>query len=137
MKLMKTMNPIQMITNDVRFQTEKGQRFSLRAAAIFIENGSALFATNASRDYYYPIGGAVELGETTQQAALREVSEEIGITCQVNRLLFIQENFFKRDDGAFKDLTCHEITFYFLMKPQEIQKIETHSFTSNNTLTEY
>lgn len=134
---MKTMNPIQMITNDVSFQTTDNKRFRLRAAAIFVENNRALFATNEAKDYYYPIGGAVELGESTEQAVIREVLEETGIRARIDRLVFVQENFFIRDDGTAKGLNCHEITFFFLMKPIEKSNLSGHSFISNNTFVEH
>ncbi len=134
---MKTINPIQMITNDISFQTKDNKRFRLRAAALFIENNQVLFATNDTKDYYYPIGGAVELGETTEQAVVREVLEETGICAQIDRLAFVQENFFIRNDGTAKGLKCHEITFFFLMRPIEKSTLGGHSFISNNTIVEH
>ena len=116
---MKISNMTEMINNDICFQTKDKRRFRLRAAAIIIENGCVLFATNDMEKYYYTIGGGIELGETAEQAVLREVKEETGIDYQIERLAFIQENFFKRDDGMLKDLSCHEVTFYFLMKNRQ------------------
>ena len=133
---MKISNTINMINNDVCFQTKDNRRFRLRAAAIIIENGAILFATNDIEKYYYSIGGAVELGETAEEAVLREVKEETGIAYQIERLAFIQENFFRRDDGILKGLACHEITFYFLMKSRGTQKLNSHSKTANNTVDE-
>lgn len=133
---MKISNSIKMYTDDVCFQTDDKRRFRLRAAAIIIENGCVLFATNEMENYYYSIGGAIELGETAEQAVLREVFEETGITYEIDRLAFIQENFFKRDDGMLKDLSCHEITFYFLMKSRGTQQLNSHSKTCNNTIDE-
>ncbi len=126
---MKLSNPITMNTNDICFQTTDNRRFRLRAAAIIIENNHILFASNASETYYYSIGGGVELGETMEHAVLREVWEETGIHYEIDRLAFVQENFFKRDDGMLKGLSCHEITFYFLMKPRGTQELDSHSTT--------
>ncbi|MBQ8482290.1 MAG: NUDIX domain-containing protein [Alphaproteobacteria bacterium] len=125
-----------MINNDICFQTKDNRRFRLRAAAVIIENGSVLFATNDVEKYYYSVGGAIELGETAEQAVLREVKEETGVDYEIDRLLFIQENFFKRDDGMLKDLSCHEITFYFLMKSRGTQQLNSHSKTANNMIDE-
>ena len=96
--------------------TACAKRFRLRAAAIIIENNKVLFAHNDSDTYYYSVGGGVHLGETMEDAVLREVYEETGIHYEIERLAFIQENFFKRDDGMLKGLDCHEVTFYYLMK---------------------
>lgn len=68
---MKTVNSVEMISNDICFQTNDKWRFRLRAAAIIIENGAVLFATNDAEDYYYTIGGRVELGETAEEAVRR------------------------------------------------------------------
>ena len=68
---MKVSNPIDMQNNDISFQTDDDRRFRLRAAAIIIENGEVLFATNTAEKYYYSIGGAIELGETAEHAVCR------------------------------------------------------------------
>ncbi|MGN1091578.1 MAG: NUDIX hydrolase [Alphaproteobacteria bacterium] len=124
---MKLSNSIEMLNEDVCFQTKDNRRFRLRAAAIIIEDGCVLFATNDSEHYYYSIGGGVHLGETMENAVLREVYEETGIHYEIDRLAFIQENFFKRDDGMLKGLSCHEITFFFLMKSKGSQELNSNS----------
>ena len=133
---MKLSNTIQMINNDVCFETEDKRRFRLRAAGIIIEKGSVLFATNDSEGYYYSIGGGVNLGETMEKAVLREVYEETGIHYEIDRLAYVWENFFKRDDGMLKGLVCHEITFFFLMKSRGTQELNSHSKTMNETIEE-
>ena len=133
---MKISNSRELINNDVCFQTEDNRRFRLRAAAIIIEKGCVLFATNDSEKYYYSIGGAIEIGETAESAILREVKEETGVDYEIDRLAFIQENFFHRHDGMLKDLRCHEITFYFLMKSKGSQQLNSNSKTLNNTIEE-
>jgi len=126
---MKVANPVELLTDDVCFQTKDKRRFRLRAAAIIIEKGCVLFAKNDAGDYYYSIGGAIELGETILDAVKRETREETGIDYEVDRLAFIHENFFDRDDGMLKGLSCHEITFFFLMKPRGTQQLDSHSTT--------
>ena len=132
----KISNIIESINNDICFQTKSNQRFRLRAAAIIIEDNSILFATNDSENYYYSIGGAIELGETAEEAIKREVLEETGVAYDIDRLAFVQENFFKRNDGMLKGLECHEITFYFLMKSRGSKQLNSCSKTLNNTIDE-
>lgn len=103
---------INLHEKDVCFQTPDNGRFRLRAAAIIIENGCVLFASNGCESYYYSIGGAVKLGETSEQTVLREVFEETGIRYEIERLAFVEELFFKRNNGMLKGLDCHEITFF-------------------------
>ena len=69
---MKQNTVVEMNNNDVCFQTPDKQRFRLRAAGIIIEDGCILFATNAIEKYYYSIGGAINLGETAEEAVVRE-----------------------------------------------------------------
>ncbi len=126
---MKLTNEIIMHTPDCCFQDKDNNRFRLRAAGIIIENDCILFATNESENYYYSIGGGIHLGETAEQAVLREVLEETGTAYEIDRLAFIQENFFKREDGLLKGLSCHEITFYFLMKSRGTQQLNSDSYT--------
>ena len=133
---MKISNLTEMINEDICFQTKDNRRFRLRAAASIIENAYVLFATNAAESYYYTVGGGVRLGETVEQTVVREVKEETGVDYKIDRLAFVQENFFKRDDGMLKDLECHEITFYFLMKPRGTQQLNSHSKALNNTVDE-
>jgi ADP-ribose pyrophosphatase YjhB (NUDIX family) len=133
---MKISNTLEQINDDVCFQTNDNQRFRLRAAAIIIENNNVLFARNNSEPYYYSIGGGIKIGEDAETAVLREVFEETGVHYEIDRLAFIQELFFKRDDGMLKGLSCHEITFYYLMKPRGTQELNSHSKTLNNTLDE-
>ena len=46
-------------------------------------------------------GGKVKLGETPQEALRREITEELGLTISVVRLLpHVQTNFYERSDGA-------------------------------------
>lgn len=133
---MKISNTLEQINNDVCFQTQDNKRFRLRAAAIIIENNQVLFATNDVENYYYSIGGGINIGESAEEAVLREVFEETGIHYEIERLAFVQELFFKRNDGMLKGLSCHEITFFFLMKPRGTQELNSHSKTLNNTIEE-
>ena len=126
---MKKVNMVDGLTKDICFQTIANDRFRLRAAGIIIENDCILFATNDSEKYYYSIGGGVELHETMEDAVKREVLEETGIHYEIDRLAFIHENFFSRNDGMLKGLKCHEITFYFLMKSRGTQELNSHSIT--------
>ena len=103
--------------------------FRYRAAAIIIENNCVLFAGNETADYYYSIGGAVHIGEKAEDAVIREVFEETGVHYEIDRLAIIHENFFHENSGTLKDLNCHEICFYFLMKPRGTQTLNSNSYT--------
>lgn len=109
--------------------TKENNWFRYRAAAIIIENGCVLFAGNELEDYYYSVGGAVKMGETAEEAVVREVFEETGVRYETDQLAVIHENFFTENSGTLKGLTCHEICFYFLMKPRGTTELNSNSYT--------
>lgn len=104
--------------------------FRYRAAAIIIEDGCILLTSNETADYFYSVGGGVHMGETAEEAVIREVYEETGITYEVERLAFIHENFFK-GNGSIEGLDCHEVAFYFLMKPRGTQELKSDSYCAD------
>lgn len=113
---------------DCGFEREN-KWFRYRAAAIIIENGHVLFAGNERESYYYSVGGGVHIGESSEAAVRREVFEETGIHYEVDRLVFIHENFFK-GDGTLEGKECHEIAFYYLMKPKGSLELTSNSYNT-------
>ena len=95
-----------------------GEWFRYRAAAIIIEEGCVLFVSDGGFDYYYSVGGGVHHGETSEQAVLREVYEETGVRYEIDRLAVIHECFWNESDGCGGVRKCHELAFYYLMKPR-------------------
>lgn len=109
--------------------TKENRWFRYRAAAIIIEDGCVLFAGNGREDYYYSVGGGVHMGETAEDAVIREVFEETGVHYEIDRLAVIHENFFNENNGALQGLDCHEICLYFLMKPRGTKTLHSDSYT--------
>jgi ADP-ribose pyrophosphatase YjhB (NUDIX family) len=56
-------------------------------------------------------GGRAEHGEPAEQTLVREMREELETDVQVDRLLWVVENFFEYDG-----LSYHELAFYFLIR---------------------
>lgn len=116
-------------SNDCFFS--KGQTwFRYRAAAIIVNDNKVLLARNSRDDYYYSVGGAVHVGETSYEAVIREVFEETGLTFVIDRLAVIHENIFWGNDPGFEGKICHEICFYYRMKAKEKLEINHSSKTS-------
>lgn len=116
------------MTFDCGFQKEDNW-FRYRAAAIIVEEDCVLFAGNEIDDYLYSIGGGVHVNETAEDAVIREVFEETGVHYEVDRLAVIHENFFDGDGGTLKGCKCHELSFYFLMKPRGTKELNSNSTT--------
>lgn len=113
---------------DCGFTQEKNW-FRYRAGAIIIEDNCVLFAGNKNEDYLYSIGGGVHMGEKAEDAVKREVFEETGVHYEIDHLAVIHENFFDENKGVLKNLDCHEISFYFLMKPKGSKELNSNSYS--------
>lgn len=96
---------------DITFKTE-GKRFNLRAAAVIMNENRVLAMSDERSPYFYLPGGKIALGETAEEAALRELREELGIEAKVVRPLYIAQSFFT-EEGSGESF--HEICFYILI----------------------
>lgn len=87
-------------------------KFNYRVCAIILNDGKILAMHDERSPYFYLPGGRVKLGETAEDAVIREVEEELHITARIIRPLWLNQGFFKED---VDDLHFHEICIYFLM----------------------
>jgi ADP-ribose pyrophosphatase YjhB (NUDIX family) len=95
-----------MITFDI------GQaRFTHRVAAVCIHDAHVLLQRSAGDSFWFLPGGRVEIMESAEAALKREMREELKLESdvQVERLLWVVENFFTDEEGAQN----HEIGFYY------------------------
>ena len=96
---------------DISFKVEN-EKFNYRVCAVIISENSILAMHDERSPYFYLPGGRVKMGETAEQAVMREVWEELGVTPKINRPLWLNQAFFTEDvDG----LRYHELCLYFLM----------------------
>lgn len=95
---------------DISFMTENG-KFNYRVCAIIISEGKILAMYDECSPYFYLPGGRVELGETAEQAVIREVWEELLITPEIVRPLWLVQAFFTEN---VKKIRFHELCVYFL-----------------------
>ena len=89
---------------------------NIRVGAIIEKDGKLLMVGNEDVDYVYSVGGRIQFGETAQQAVVREVWEETGVTMEVERLAFVEENYFYADTPSKMGKVIYEIGYYFYMK---------------------
>lgn len=113
------------MNRDIHLVTDK-QIFRLRACAIIINDNRVLMVKNEGVDYYYSVGGAVQIGETLEEACLREAYEETGVNYQIDRLAYIHETFFKLEGKLY-----HELAFYYLMVPNQATEFSVESYGIN------
>lgn len=116
---------------DCGFDTD-GRWFRVRAGAVILDAGRVLMARNTRDGYLYSVGGGVHHGETTAEAAHREVLEETGVDMEIDRLLFVHENFFTDSSSpAIAERDCHELTFYYLMRYRPGMPLRSGSRTND------
>lgn len=96
---------------DISYQYEE-QKFNYRVCAMMISDDKILAMHDERSPYFYLPGGRVKLGERAEQAVIREVSEELGVTAKITRPLWLNQAFFTED---VDHLHYHEICIYFLM----------------------
>jgi ADP-ribose pyrophosphatase YjhB (NUDIX family) len=99
-------------------------RFNYRVAAVVIDDGYLLAGQEVGGDFWFLPGGRCEIMESSHEAVKREIREEFAVDCEVVRLLWIAENFFRLAGTTF-----HEIGLYFLVSLPEgsplLDKTET------------
>lgn len=96
---------------DISFKSGN-EKFNYRVCAIILNDGKILAMHDERSPYFYLPGGRVKLGETAEDAVIREIKEELKITAKIVRPLWFNQGFFTEDvDG----LQYHEVCIYFLM----------------------
>lgn len=94
------------------FRTKIGnQLFGVRATALLVRDGQ-IYLCKSPEGKYYCIGGAIAVGETTEEAVQREVREEVGCKVTVDQLAFVVENQFELDGTHY-----HQMEFHYLVTP--------------------
>ena len=86
------------------FVTEEGV-CDLRTAGVLIRNGRIVVQRDRDGSEYAIPGGHVRIGETTQDALLREYREETGAAVRILRLLWTEECFCEMNGRRMHNLT--------------------------------
>ena len=91
------------------FRTKVGNTvFGVRTTALIVQNGKLLVTKDNGK--HYTIGGAIQVNESTEEAVVREVREELGVEAQAGQLAFVVENRFEQDAVYY-----HNIEFHYLV----------------------
>ena len=113
---------------DISFKSGNA-KFNYRVCAMMISDGKILAMHDDRSPYYYLPGGRVVIGETAENAVIREVQEELGVTPKIVRPLWLNQAFFTED---VDNLNYHELCIYFLMDITDTDLLTRgKQFTSN------
>ena len=113
---------------DISYKTESG-KFNYRVCAMIISDGKILAMHDERSPYFYLPGGRVKMGETAEDAVIREVRKELGVIAKIARPLWLNQAFFTED---VDHLRYHELCIYFLMDISETDLLERGNvFTVN------
>lgn len=107
---------------------QANRRFNYRVAAVAIHNGSILLHRAGDEPFWTLPGGRAEHGETAVQTIKREMLEELETDVQVDRLLWVVENFFE-----YEGLSYHEFALYFLIRfPHDAAALRREAFAGSD-----
>jgi RimJ/RimL family protein N-acetyltransferase len=109
-----------------------GGIINIRVGAIILKGNRFLMVRNDKANYFYSVGGRIKFGETAEEAVVREVFEETGISMEIDHLGFVLENYFIGDTPARLGKETYELAFFFYMKTPEDFEPVCGSFTENN-----
>ncbi len=111
---------------DISFKTDEG-KFNYRVCGIIISGGKILAMHDERSPYYYLPGGRVTMGETAENAVIREIQEELAVTPKIVRPLWLNQSFFTEDVDHLK---YHELCLYFLLDISDTELLSRgESFT--------
>lgn len=96
---------------DISFK-DGNQKFNYRACAVIIDNNRVLAMKDERSPYYYLPGGRIKIGETAEEAVIRECMEELDAKPEIVRPLWLNQAFFNED---VDNIDYHELCIYFLV----------------------
>ena len=94
------------MARDWLFNLEDGT-CNFRCAAVIIRDGKVLLQRDGAE--YALVGGHVQMGETGEEAVVREFQEELGVDIACKRLLWTEECFWE-----WQGKLTHTLSFYYL-----------------------
>ncbi|MCL2576777.1 MAG: NUDIX hydrolase [Defluviitaleaceae bacterium] len=91
------------------FKVNNG-KFNFRVAGLIFHDNRILIHRLKRDDFFALPGGRVEFMENTEQTLIREMKEELNINVNIDKLLWVGEQFFEIYGEQY-----HEICYYYLL----------------------
>lgn len=107
---------------DIKIKSDEGN-FKFRVAGLLEHNGKYLAVKIEDNTFLCLPGGHVELGESTDEAILREMGEELGYPVKIKKLMAVAQNFFEKKDKKF-----HEFSFYYMVEPENEDDVNPENY---------
>ncbi len=85
--------------------------FMARTAGVAVRDGHVLLQRIADQSFWFTPGGRIEINESSPEALMREMREELSADVRPERLLWVVEHFFIDERLA----RFHEMGLYWLM----------------------
>lgn len=111
---------------DVKIKSTDGC-FKYRVAGVIIKDNKVLMVKMGHNNFYCLPGGHIHLCEDSVTAVIREINEEVGITCKSVKLIALAENFFNVKLGRM-----HEVCYFYEIEPNEDMKTEDYEIVEND-----
>jgi ADP-ribose pyrophosphatase YjhB (NUDIX family) len=92
-----------------------------RACAIIRQVGRILLNRFGGDSFWALPGGAVELGEFSTDALVREMREELGVTVEIGRLVWMVENLFEYRGTSYTEYGFYYEAAWPLPAPQIVE----------------
>lgn len=101
------------------------ENFKFRVCGILKFQNKYLVVKIADNPFYCLPGGHMEIGEDTETAVLREMSEELGFKVKINKLACIAQNFYNTQKN---NSMCHEFSYYYIVEAVNESDINTNNY---------
>ena len=118
---------LKLLNQDIDIKNDYAT-FKYRVAGIIIDDNKVLVSKAKKFNGYVFPGGHVELKESSKEAVIRELKEEIKLSFKIDKLLCVHENLYKTVDGKI----ASEIVFYYVLSPIEKLPKKEFSITEND-----
>ena len=100
-----------IMSKDWSFSDEDNNSCGFRTVGVLVRENKILVQRERNGTEYALPGGHVKIGETSKESLIREYKEETGADIICERLIWVEELFWK-----YGDKNIHGIAFYYLIK---------------------